>query len=137
MVRAEGSTGVERLPLWARLVLGAMLAVAVVAVGVALARPDSPWCSDEADNSCPAEARYQGRMYVVTCTDPVAASQHGERLGVVYYDGSGSERTAWSVDGVPVEQVIVLADQTGEGCPGTEIAYGGLSVEEATALLRP
>jgi hypothetical protein len=115
-----------------------MLVVGVVAVGVALARPDSPWCSDEADNSCPAEVRYQGRMYVVTCTDPVAASQHGEPVGVVYYDGAKeAERTAWSVDGVPVEQVIVLADQAGGGCPGSEIAYGGSSVKEATALLRP
>jgi hypothetical protein len=137
-VRAQGATGLERLPVGARLVLVAMLAAGVVGVGVALARPDGPWCSDEGDGSCPAEVRYDDRMYAVTCTDRIAASLPRERLGVVFHDGvEEAERTAWSVDSLPVEQVIVLADQRGDGCPGTEIAYGGLSEAEAPALLRP
>ena len=59
---------------------------------------------------------------------------------MLFHDGvdgvDDAERTAWTVGGVPVAQIFVLADGSHQGCPGTAIAYHGLSTAEATALVR-
>lgn len=134
---AQGAA-VERLPGWARAVLGVMAAGAVVAVGAAVLRPDGPWCDDEGDSLCPAEVRHDGRMYVVECLDPGPVARRDAELRVRYHGGGEeTERRAWTVDGVPAEDLILL-DQAGSDCDGTEAAYGeDLSATDAQALLHP
>lgn len=97
---------VDSLPRWARLVLGVMAASVVVGVVLALSRPDSPWCDDEGDVACPAEVRYDDRMYVVHCVGLVAAT-HGDDLSVIYHGGGKDiERRAWTVDGAVPRGVV-------------------------------
>ncbi|HEX6238269.1 MAG TPA: hypothetical protein VFZ68_13810 [Acidimicrobiales bacterium] len=129
--------GVDALPRWARAVLAVVAASAVVAVGAALWQPNSPWCDDEEGADCPTEVRYDDRMYVVDCTDPVPAALRDEAVTVLYHDGGEeTERQAWTLDGVPREDLVVL-DGSGSHCDGTEMAYGeNLSRTEARALLR-
>jgi hypothetical protein len=105
------------------------LAAAIAGIGLYFSRPDSPWCADSGDVNtdvdCPAEVRYDDRMYVAECIEPATPVEIDERVRVRYHDGdSATDRVAWTIRGIPAEQVILLEETDDVACAGSELAYG-------------
>jgi hypothetical protein len=126
----------------------ALAVAAAVGIGIAVRStiaPDSPWCDDTA--SCPAEVLYNGRIYVVECTDHIVgfeqvrlkipAQLRDQQVRVRYHigDGETERRRAWTVRGVDPAELIVLDERDTTMCdrgPAFAVAFpGGYSALEA------
>ena len=134
---------VEALPRWALGVV-ALCGVAIVAwLGFTVMQPDSPWCVDSGgpgtDVDCPIEVRFDDDMYVVECIEAVMPVRQGERVVQVrQHDGESiTTRSAREIEGISIEDVMLLDATDVSICPGHEIAYStGLSSRDATALVQ-
>ena len=100
----------------------AVAVAAAIGIGIAVSRADSPWCDDFGD-VCPAEVRYDDRMYVVVCTDYFVGFEQArlknparlrdEQLRVRCHSGDvETERRAWTVDGVDPERSLCSTKRT-------------------------
>lgn len=127
----------ERVPMWARVLVGVAAIVVVSAASDAVFERDTRWCVDRGRSDCPVEVRHHSRLDVVECIGPVSVLLWDERLSVDYHNGTNeSDREAWTIRGV--DDVIVLDsdDHPDPACHGSEIAYGdGLSGRQARALV--